>query len=305
LGLDIVDNNAVKYRIIRNRILVTSTVILFAVIVLYPDTLLWGQCQKWEYSYSPEIRCDYLEYFGLPRQAAQICLARQNSKNAPGDYYQEPNPDHFLMINKTKSDIDKFDNYLRQFLKTEYVCDFPANLFDVYLIFSDTTIRMGQYARQVSYPDSSRREFFGKFTVENNLVFMSGWFDKFVCLYVNIECDSIETALAKAGAILKFTPPPLAQYIKSVFEMKRSDVDLIDSLTSEEEVKSETRQSEFYRAIDSTGLVWHLFRKNVALMAGPNPESQTVTGVKQYWVISVTSYLDKQYMPPWIAPPKK
>jgi hypothetical protein len=295
----------VKYRIILNRALVTLIVILFAIVLLYPDYRLWGQCQKWEYSYSPEIRCDYLEYFGLPRQASQVCLARQNSKIAPGDYYQEPNPDHFLMINKTKSDINKFDNYLRQFLKTEHVCDSPANLFDVYLIYSDTTIRMGQYARQVSYPDSSRREFFGKFTIKNYLVFVSGWFDKFVCLYVNIECDSIETALAKAGAILKLAPPLLTQYSKSVFEMKRSDVGLIDSLTSQEEAKSETRQSEFYRMIDSTGMVWHLFRKNVALMSGANPESQTLAGVKQYWVVSIISYLDRQYMPPWIAPPKK
>jgi hypothetical protein len=295
----------VKYRIILNKTLVTSTVILFVIALLYPDSRLRSQCQKWEYSYSPEIRCDYLEYFGLPRQASQICLARQNSKIAPGDYYQEPGPDHFLMVTKTKDDVNKFDSYLKRFLKDKYVCDHAANLFDVYFIYSDTTIRMRQYARQVSYPDSFRREFFGKFTVDNSLVFVSGWFDKFVCLYVNIECDSIETALTQAGAILKLSPPPLSKYSKSVFEMKRSDVDLIDSLTLHEEVKSETRQSEFYRMIDSTGIVWNLFRKNVALMSGAYPESQTIAGVKQYWVVSITSYLDRQYMPPWIAPPQK
>jgi hypothetical protein len=279
--------------------------IIIAVIIFGLTPSLPAQCQKWDYTYSPEIKCDYLEYFGLPRQASQICMARQDSKIAPGDYYQEPSPDHFVLINKTKSDIDKFDAYLKRFLKNEFICEYPATLFNAYLIYGDTTIRMGQYSRQVSYPDSSRREYFGKFTIDSSLIFMSGWFDKFSCLYINVECESVETALARAGSLLKQGPPSLNKFAKSAFEMKRADVDLIDSLTSEKAVKSDIYQSAFYRSVDSDGIAWHLFRKNVALMAGSNPNSQTIAGVKQFWVVSATAYQDHHYIPPWIASPNK
>ncbi len=268
-------------------------------------SIAWGQCQKWSYIYSPEIRCDYLEYFGLPRQAAQICLARQDSKIAPGDYYQEPGLEHCLMIDKTNTDVEKFADYLKIFLKPEYICERPADLFETYLIFGDSLVPMGPYTRQVSYPDSSRREFFGKFTIDSSLIFVSGWFDKFVCVYINIECDSVTTVLDKARKILKLEVAPLDSYTKSVFEMTRSDVYKVDSSKQQESAISETRQNTFYRFIDPNNNIWHLFNKNVALLSGANPNQQQITGVKKYWVVSVTSYIDKQYLPPWIKSPQK
>ena len=282
-----------------------SKSILTAVWLLFGISISWGQCQKWNYAYSPEIRCDYLEYFGLPRQASQICLARQDSKIAPGDYYQEPSLEHCLMIDKTKTDIKKFADYLKIFFKPEYICDRPADLFETYLIHGDSLIRMGPYTRQFSYPDSSRREFFGKFTLDSSLIFVSGWFDKFVCIYINIECDSVTTAIDRARELLGLEIAPLQSYSKSVFEMTRSDVYKVDSSKQQESAISETRQNEFYRFIDSDKIVWHLFNKNVALISGKNPSQQQITGIKKYWVVSATDYIDKQYLPPWIKSPQK
>jgi hypothetical protein len=268
-------------------------------------SIVWGQCQKWNCTYSPEIRCDYLEYFGLPRQAFNICLTRQDSKIAPGDYYQEPGLEHCLKIDKTSADIKKFADYLKIFLKPEYICERPADLFETYLIFGDSLIRMGPYSRQVSYPDSSRREFFSKFTIDSSLIFVSGWFDKFISIYINIECDSVTTAMEKARELLELEIAPLNSYSKSVFETTRSDVHKVDSSKHQESAISETRQNTFYRFIDSDKIVWHLFNKNVALISGTNPSQQQITGVKRYWVVSVTSYIDKQYIPPWIKSPQK
>lgn len=268
-------------------------------------TGLWGQCQKWEYLYSPEIRCDYLEYFGLPRQASQIYLARQDSKIAPGDYYQEPTPDHFLQIEKTKNDIDRFNEYLETFFKAKYVCNQPADLFNTILINSDSTFQMGRYSHQVSYPDSSRREFFGKFMIDSSLIFVSGWFDKFVCLYINVECDSVEVALDKARELLKLEVAPLNKYTKSIFETTRSDVHRQDSSTQKEAAISEKRENDFYRLIDSDKTVWYLFKKNVALISGKDPNQQQICGVKRFWVVSLIRYFDKQYLPPWLKSPQK
>lgn len=279
--------------------------ILITLAVLFGFAMAGGQCQKWAYSYSPEIKCDYLEYFGLPRQASQICLARQNSKIAPGDYYQEPNLDHFLMADKSQKDIGKFGGYLGALIKDEYICENSADLFEVYLIYGDSVIRMGQYSHQVSYPDSSRREFFGKFTIDDTPIFLSGWFDKFVCLYLNIECESADTALVRAGKYLKPKTTTLDKYSKSVFETTRSDVYPVDSSLPRETAISETRESEFYRYIASDHVVWNVFRKNVALMSGNSPAQQQISGVKQFWVVSITRYIDKQYLPPWLKSPQK
>jgi hypothetical protein len=275
-----------------------------ATILLMPG-LSSGQCTKWNYSYCPEIRCDYLEYFGLPQQASQICLTRQNSKIAPGDYYLEPNLEHFMIIPKTKGDIEKFSDYQKLYFQDKYVCDNPESLFNTYLIYGDPSADNGQSLHETPFSDSNRREFFGKFAIDDMPIFLSGWFDKFACLYINIECDSVETAIDRATAILKLKIPLLSKFTKTVFEMKRSDIDIIDSLTSEQGVKSESRKNEYYRAVDSDKLVWYLFKKNVALMVGPNPYSQTIAGVKQYWVVAASYYFNRQYSPSWIAPPQK
>lgn len=268
-------------------------------------SITWGQCQKWNYAYSPEIRCDYLEYFGLPRQASQICMARQDSKITPGDYYQEPGSEHCLIVDKTQTDLKKFADYLKLIFKQEYICEYPADLFESFLIYDDSLIRMGPYTRQVSYPDSSRREFFGKFTIDSSLIFVSGWFDKFVCVYINIECDSVTTALRRARELLRLEVPLPDSYSKSVFEMTRSDVHRVDPSEQQEGAISETRQNEFYRSIDSDKNVWHLFSKNVALLSGKNPSQQQIICVKKYWVVSLTDYFDKHYLPPWLKAPQK
>lgn len=289
----------------KTRVLPNLKSILTAIWLLCGISMAGGQCQKWDYLYSPEIRCDYLEYFGLPRQAFQICLARHDSKIAPGDYYQEPGLEHCLMIDKTNTDIKKFTEYLKIFLKPEYICERPADLFETYLIYGDSLIRMGSYTHQVSYPDSSRREFFGKFAIDSSLIFVSGWFDKFVYIYINIECDSVTTAIDISRELLGLEIAPLNRFSKSVFEITRSDIYRIDSLKQQKGVISETRQNEFYRFIDPDKNFWHLFNKNVALISGTNVSQQQIIGVKKYWVVSVTSYIDTHYLPPWIKSPQK
>ena len=258
--------------------------LLLAAAIFSPS--LAEKCKIFDKPYSATLGSAITAFLKMPlRSTAYYPWPRSLEGKPPGDYYQEPS---FLNAVWTTANEDSLlQQYVSMLFNEEYICDSIGKFISSFVIFMNEDMAMGMVSEE-AFSDSSRREYFGKYYLDDDLVFVSGGYGKFAMAFVNVHTESLDTLLEKASRYLKAKVPELSQF--TVHEYK-----IPLSYTGD---KPGTRSDTIYSLQYDDRTIMNVFQRGIHIypdnMSTPKPEE--VIG-RRFWVFQIAIYFDKEYMP--------
>jgi len=246
------------------------------------------ECVGFNKPYDADWGLAILDFLGIPLMStAYYPWPRSLEGKPPGDYYQEPDLSYALP--RTPKEDSLLQQYVTALFREEHICDSIGKLVSSYVIFMDEDRAMGKMSAK-AFSDSSRREFFGKYYLDEDLIFVSGWYGKFAMAFINVQTESLDTLLKKASQYLNAKIPALSQFTVHEFKTPRS--------FSGESDKTGVNLDTIYSLQYDDRTIMNVFQRGIRIypdnVSTPKPEE--VIG-RRFWVFQIAIYFDKEYMP--------
>jgi len=260
--------------------------LLLAAAIFSPS--LAEKCKIFDKPYSATLGSAITAFLKMPlRSTAYYPWPRSLEGKPPGDYYQEPDLSYALP--RTPKEDSLLQQYVTALFREEHICDSIGKLVSSYVIFMDEDRAMGKMSAK-AFSDSSRREFFGKYYLDEDLIFVSGWYGKFAMAFINVQTESLDTLLKKASQYLNAKIPALSQFTVHEFKTPRS--------FSGESDKTGVNLDTIYSLQYDDRTIMNVFQRGIRIypdnVSTPKPEE--VIG-RRFWVFQIAIYFDKEYMP--------
>ena len=266
---------------------------LAATVILMAGTGTAEQpCNSWNRAYNSNLNITLMEFLGQPiYKTAYFPWPRNYSGRPPGDYYKEPIAVPGTILADT--DFVKIQQYCRLIFNDEYLCEFPE-AFRNYVIFMDSLKARGMTPATEIYSDSSRKEFFGKYTVNDNLIFISGWYDKFVLAFINVETNSIDTLFAEAGKYVESDLPPLSAFTKYEYCWYPDEIDVS---AIKDRIALDKNDTTCYKFGPDENRIISVFKRNIDYVELKRNSAVAESVSRTFLVLQIAIFFDKEYMP--------